>query len=71
MYSPTKIFSFDVDEGKKTLSPQLIQDNLENVSRETKSLGDSIKVNKSGIAINQQATEQNRQSFSKLFLDLN
>lgn len=69
-YSPTSIMGFDVDEQEKVFKPGKVQDNLDNVSRETKSLGDSIKVNKNDIGLNKKASEDDRQSFRKSFLDI-
>ncbi len=69
-YSPTNIMAFDIDAQEKILKPVKVQDNLDNVSRETKVLGDAIDVNKEGIALNKKATEFNGQSFRKLFLGM-
>ena len=66
-YSPTNIMAFDIDAQEKILKPVKV---LDNVSRETKVLGDAIDVNKEGIALNKKATELNGQSFRKLFLGM-
>tara|TARA_R100001244_G_scaffold123750_1_gene93451 strand:+ start:194 stop:406 length:213 start_codon:yes stop_codon:yes gene_type:complete len=70
MYTPTTILAFDIDEQEKIFKPGKVQENLDNVSRETKSLGDAIKVNKNDIALNKKASQDDRQSFRKSFLDI-
>ena len=70
MYSATNIFGFDVDEGEKVLKAQKVQDNLENISRETKTLGESIQKNSTLLEQVNKESDDNRQSFRKLYLDL-